>query len=89
MITKILKRITQIYMIFQGILYLCNQFLIGVIRDFWAFSEISEDLIIPLPIRFSQSYRLFPSAPQNLAHKNIAQRYGGRRSTWIPLGPVF
>jgi hypothetical protein len=28
-------------MIFQCILYLCNLFLIDVIRDFWTFSEIS------------------------------------------------
>ena len=34
--------ITQIFMIFQYVSYLWNRFLIGVIRDFWVFSEISE-----------------------------------------------
>jgi hypothetical protein len=33
--------ITQISMIFQCVWYLCNRFLIGVIRDFGTFSEIS------------------------------------------------
>jgi hypothetical protein len=34
------KRITQIFLIFQCISYLCNRSLIDVIRDFWTFSEI-------------------------------------------------
>jgi len=34
--------ITQISMIFQCVSYLCNRFLIGVIRDFGTFSEISK-----------------------------------------------
>jgi hypothetical protein len=35
------KMITQISMIFQCFSHLCNRFIIGVIRDFWALSEIS------------------------------------------------
>ena len=38
--------ITQISMIFQYVSYLCNRLLIGVIRDFWTFSEISFLLFI-------------------------------------------
>ncbi len=34
--------ITQISLVFQSVLHLSNQFLIGVIRDFWTFSEISK-----------------------------------------------
>jgi hypothetical protein len=48
-----------------------------------------KELITPLPIRFSQSYRTVPSAPKTWAHKNIAQMYGGRNSIWIPQEPVF
>jgi len=33
--------IAQIILVFQYISHLCNRFLIGVIRDFWTFSEIS------------------------------------------------
>jgi hypothetical protein len=53
------------------------------------FVKKMEDSIIPLQIDFSQSYRVVPSVPRGWVHKNIAQIYGGRRSTWIRLGPVF
>ena len=36
------KKITQISIIFQCVSYLCNRSLIGVIRDFETFSEISK-----------------------------------------------
>jgi hypothetical protein len=36
------KKITLIFLIFQWTSYLCNRFLIDVIRDFWIFSEIPD-----------------------------------------------
>ena len=41
------KKITQISINFQCVSYLCNRSLIGVIRDFETFSEIS--YFLPLP----------------------------------------
>jgi len=38
-------RITQIYLIFQWISYLCNRSLIVLIGDFWIFSEISKKIL--------------------------------------------
>jgi hypothetical protein len=40
------KMITQISIIFQYVLYLCNRSLIGVIRDFETFSEISKQAML-------------------------------------------
>jgi len=42
--TDFQKMIPQIFLIYQCILNLCNRVIIGVIRDFCAFPEISQEL---------------------------------------------
>src|SRR4030042_2428211 len=58
------KMITQIFLYFQHVSHPCNRLIIGVIRDFWTFSEISLNFSPPLKsLRKGHSIRILYLSP--------------------------